>query len=115
MNIPQSFKDIQKKVFQDKTIQHYTKVFTTDSEGHRIDGTPTLVATYTVNAQVLSDKVEAEAWGLEVTRDIRITSSDGALTIARNDLVKWNDVFYEVIGDDSRDAYQALYCQKYGG
>ena len=87
MNIPQSFKDAQKAAFQDKSIQHYTKVFTTDSEGHKIAGTPTLVATYTVNAQVLSDKVEAEAWGLEVTRDIRITCSDGALTIARNDLV----------------------------
>jgi len=114
MNIPQSFKDAQKAAFQDKTIQHYTKTSTKDAEGHVIAGTPTLVGPYTVNASVISDKLVAEAWGLKVSRDILITCSE-VLAIARNDLIKWKDQFYEVVGDDSRDAYTALFCRLYEG
>jgi hypothetical protein len=110
MKIAQSFLDAQKRVFQDKTIGHYSRTNTKDAEGNVIAGTPTLVSTLEVNVIPISDKVIAEDWGLRLSKDIQITISSTTV-ITRTDLIKYKNSFYEVVGKDERDAYTALYCR----
>lgn len=110
MKIDQAFLDAQKRVFQDKSIGHYTKTNTKDAEGNIIPGTPTLVQSYLVNVLPITDRVLAEDWGLRLSKDIQITFS-GTLNVNRMDLIKYKNSFYKVVGKDERDAYTALFCR----
>lgn len=111
MKIPESFKTAQKHAFQDKTVEHYRlSEMTQDSEGNDIKGVETLVGTYQVNLNYVTDRVVAEEWGLRIDKDINVSYSD-LLDIRHNDLIKHNNVLFEVIGKVVKDSHTALYCR----
>lgn len=111
MKIPESFKTAQKRTFQDKTVEHYRlSEMTQDSEGNDIDGAMNLIGTYLVNLRLLTDRVVAEEWGLEVEKDVSITYNDD-LPILHNDLIKYNNEYFKVIGKPMTDSHTKLYCK----
>lgn len=111
MKIPESFKKAQKRAFQDKRIEHYRRAEATqDGEGNDIEGALTLINTYDVNLVFISDRVIAEEWGLRLDKDVSVTYSDN-YPIEHKDLIKYNNVLYEVIGKPVKDSHTALYCK----
>ncbi len=112
MEIPQSFRNAQKAVFQDKTIVHHAAVSTTGSLGGvTVAPAVTSSGSYSVNLQVIKDAIEAQEWGLTVNKDVRITSSD-ALPIPNGDFIKHGSETYRVVQRIDADSYWLLYGQR---
>ena len=110
--IPQSFKDAQKKAFQDKTIEHHARVETAGTLGGKTSAPAVLSSgSYLVNLQVVSDALEAQQWGLTVNKDCKITCSD-ALPIPVADYVVCGSDTYRVVDSIASDGHVTLYGKK---
>ena len=110
MRISDSFKNTQKKVFQDKTVSHRALVKTTGSLGSVTTGPGSVSATYSVNFQLLQDAVLAQEWGLVLARDAMITSSD-FLPINHGDFIQYGGSVYKVVGKPVHDSHTKLMLQ----
>lgn len=112
MIIPQSFKDAQKAAFQNKTIAHHVAVPSTGTLGSKsVAPAVTSSGSYQVNLQVIKDALEAQAWGLVVNKDVRVTSSDD-LPIPNGDFIKYASETYRVVQRINADSYWLIYGQK---
>jgi len=112
MIIPQSFRDAQKKAFQDKTIEHHARVETVGSLGGKTSA-PAVSSSgsYLVNLQVIKDALVAQQWGLTVNKDCIITCSD-ALPIPVADYVVHGSDTYRVVDSTASDSHITLYGKK---
>ena len=110
MKIPDSFKAIQRQVFQDKTIAHRPKIETTGSLGSVTVKPGAITQTYPVNFQLLSDALVAQERGLVVAQDAKVTSSD-PLPIEVGDYVQYGGKVYKVIGHPVYDSHDELMLQ----
>ena len=99
MKIPDKFKDIQARVFQDKTVEHFLPISSSGSLG-----TPTSQPAdapsgrYQVNFMLVTDDLKAQEWGLSINRDAVMTASFPPP-------VRYNGQFYRVTGVQPFDAY----------
>lgn len=105
MNIPDSFKQKQAEVFQDKKVEHFLPVETKGSLGTKT-ATPATTASgeYIVNFQIVTDALKAQEWGLVVNKDAIMTKSV-AISVADGDFIKYNGSTYRVCGVLTFDAY----------
>lgn len=110
MNIPSSFKEAQKRVFQDKTITVYTETESQDAEGGIVKA-HSVSTTHQVNVHLVSDQVKAEMYGLTINSDIQVVSSD-TLPIERNTLIGYSGSLYRVTGIELKDSHTVLYCKR---
>lgn len=112
MFVPQSFKDVQAAVFQDKTIAHHARVETSGTLGGKYSA-PAAVSSgsYLVNLQVVKDALEAKQWGLTVNKDCKITCS-GSLPIPIGDYIKHGSDTYIVVESIGSDSHITLYGKK---
>ncbi len=110
MKIPDSFKAVQRQVFQDKVIQHRPAVTQTGSLGSITVVPGSISSSYDGNFQLLSDALVAQEWGLVVARDAKVTSSD-PLPIAVGDYVQHKGKVYKVIGHPVFDSHDELMLQ----
>lgn len=108
MRIPGSFKAAQRAAMQDKVIAHHPAAPSTGALGGAYT-TPAPLPTgeYWVNAQIISDAMTAQEYGLHPGRDIRVTSSD-PLPIPVGDFVLWEGRYYRVVGAYAHDSHTAL-------
>lgn len=111
MNIPTSFKKVQASVFQDKTVEHYLPVSVKGSlSSITTKPSDTVLGKYRVNFQIVTNALKAEEWGLKINRDATMTSS-AQLPVKETDYIRYNGVFYRVVGVQPFDAY-TLYLLK---
>ena len=108
MIIPQSFKDLQAKTFQDKSIEHHPAVLTTGSLGGKTSAPSATSTSYMVNLQTVKDALEAQEWGLIVNKDVKVTSST-ALPIPVGDYIKYGTDTYRIVGNVVSDSHTTLY------
>jgi hypothetical protein len=108
MRIPDSFKAAQKAAMQDKTITWHPAADSTDALGgkYKVPADES-VGSYQVNVRVISDALAAQQYGLQLGRDIQITSSD-ALPIPVGDFVAWEGRKYRIVGILPRDSHVML-------
>lgn len=112
MIIPQSFKDAQAAVFQDKTIAWHPTVVVTDSLGGKYPTvSPNSSGSYLVNIQVIQDALEAQQWGLTVNKDCKITRS-GSISIPIGDHIKYGSDTYRIVHVLASDSHVTLYGKK---
>lgn len=82
--------------FYDKTIDVLTNSTITDIEGGvSYKGTTTVVSSFNGNVSFANCKKIQEEYGLDYEIDISITASTDT-SIAINDIIKYNDVVYNV-------------------
>lgn len=110
MKISDTFKRVQRRVFQDKTIEHRPLEKRTGSLGSVTSAPGDIAGSYAVNFQLLSDVLVAQEWGLVVAQDARATSSL-PLPIALGDYVQINGKVYKVIGHPVFDSHSELLLQ----
>lgn len=105
MKIPDKFKDMQARVFQDKTVEHFLPVSVSGSLG-----TPTSRPAdapsggYQVNVMLVTDDLKAQEWGLTVNRDAVMTASFPP-PVEDGHFIRYNGQFYRVAGVQPFDAY----------
>ena len=76
MKIPDKFKDMQARVFQDKVVEHFLPVSTSGSLGtpaSRPADAPS--GRYQVNFTLVTDDLIAQEWGLTINRDAVMAAS----------------------------------------
>lgn len=105
MKIPDKFKGMQARVFQDKTIEHFLPV----SHSGPL-GTPasrpadTQSGSYQVNFMLVTDDLKAQEWGLTINRDAVMTSSFPP-PVKEGHFIRYAGQFYRVTGVQTFDAY----------
>ena len=108
VNIPASFKRVQKKVFQDKRFYHYKPK---EEKGQL--GSVTMVADKSTrksckaNVQYLNDTTIAKEYGLTVGSDIIITAID-LYSIEKGDFVEYDNKMFEVVETPKYDSHNAF-------
>jgi len=110
MIIPNSFKEAQKRVFQDKTITVFTETTTQDAEGGLVK-THTEQSTFKANVHLVSDLVKAEMYGLSVNSDIQVVSSD-SIALERDALIGYAGNFFRVTGIEHKDSHTVFFCKR---
>jgi hypothetical protein len=110
MIIPNSFKEAQKRVFQDKTITVFAETTTQDAEGGLVKS-HTEQSTFQANVHLVSDMVKAEMYGLTENRDIQVVSSD-SITLERDALIGYSNDLYRVTGIEHKDSHTVLFCKR---
>jgi hypothetical protein len=110
MNIPNSFKEAQKRVFQDKTITVFAETTTQDAEGGLVKS-HTDQSTFQANVHLVSDMVKAEMYGLSVNSDIQVVSSE-TVDVDRNALIGYAGDLYRVTGIEHKDSHTVLFCKR---
>ena len=105
MRIPDSFKAVQRAVFQDKTGYHRVREETKGSLGSVIASVGGIVGTHKVNLQVVQDAVVAAEWGLRIGKDAFMTCSDD-LEIPIGDYVQHEGTVYQVQEALDRDSHR---------
>lgn len=112
MIIPQSFRDAQRKAFQDKTIEHHIKVESAGALGGKTSAPAvTSSGSYQVNLQIVKDALVAQQWGLTVNKDCIITCSS-SLPIPVADYVVHGSDTYRVVDSTASDSHITLYGKK---
>jgi len=110
MQIPQSFRDAQAAAFQDKEITLLETVTARGALGG-VTNTPGVdVSAHACNVQVVSDKLTAEQFGLELGRDIIVTAAQ--LPIEKDAFIRWNGEIYRVEEAPHYDAYVKLLAKR---
>lgn len=112
MRIPNSFKQAQKRVFQDKRIYHMRAKDVVGSLGSIVtEPDPETRRAYTANVQYVSDRMTAEEYGLRIGIDLRITAS-APLCIQKGDYVEFGHNLYRVTETPKYDSYCAYYAAR---
>ena len=110
MQIPKNFKQVQKRVFQDKIFYHMKAEVATGGLGS-VTMKPDHKSrkAYTGNVQFVSDKMIAEEYGLRIGVDINITSSD-PLNMEKSDYIEYESELYKLTETPKYDSYCAYYA-----
>ena len=112
MRIPDSFKQAQKRVFQDKRICHMRAKDVVGSLGSVVtEPDPETRRAYTANVQYVSDRIIAEEYGLRIGTDLCITVSE-PLCIQKGDYVEFRQHLYCVTETPKYDSYCAYYAAR---
>lgn len=112
MYIPKTMTKAIANTFYDKTISILKKVTSIDSEGGVISKGYEEVDTFKGNVSFSNCKKIQEEYGLDYNIDISITTfTDVSVNI--NDLVKYNDVIYNVSDKLSSDSHVLIVATKW--
>lgn len=105
MKIPDKFKDMQVRVFQDKVVEHFLPVSTSGSLGTPASWPADAPSgRYQVNFTLVTDDLKAQEWGLSINRDAVMMASFPP-PVEEGHFIRRNGQFYRVAGVQSFDAY----------
>ena len=105
MRIPESFKQAQKRVFQDKIMYRYKAKNDVGGLGSVVtEPDYDTVVEYAVNVQFVSDAAVAEEYGLRIGTDISITTSSN-ISVEKGDYIKYLDDLYRVTESPRYDSH----------
>ena len=112
VNIPASFKRVQKKVFQDKRFYHYKP----KEEKGQLGSVTTVPDNSTrksckANVQYLTNTTIAKEYGLTVGIDIHVTA-EVLHGIEKGDFVEYDNTMFEVIETPKYDSYSAFFAKR---
>ncbi len=112
MKIPKSFKNAQKRVFQDKTAILYKKAESKGSLGSVITDPESEGVGFEGNIQIVNDETVITEYGLVAGKDICITISNSSLDAEKGDFVEYNGQFYEIVSAPRADSHITLLCKR---
>ena len=95
MYIPKSMKTKIANAFYDKTVEIMSKENIIDAEGGVISRGLTVIDSFNGNVSFSNCKKIQEEYGLDYEIDISITA-DPETNISINDMIKYNDIVYNV-------------------
>lgn len=112
MNIPASFKRVQKKVFQDKRFYHYKP----KEEKGQLGSVTTVPDNSSrksckANVQYLTNTTIAKEYGLTVGIDIHVTAV-ALHSIEKGDFIEYDNIMFEVIETPRYDSYSAFFAKR---
>lgn len=111
MNIPQSFRDAQAAVFQDKTVALLATVTTTGALGSVTKSPGASVSTHACNVQYAADKLLVEQYGLVIGQDIIVTA--GSLPIIKDAFISYDGIVFRVIETPHCDSHVKLIAKRW--
>lgn len=113
MKIPDSFKTVQKAVFQDKTVTVYSPVEIKGSLNTVTVEPNSEAKSQTLgNFRIIKDELQAKEYGLTVGRDATLTFSEHQ-NIAVGDFICYQSLFYRVAACIVRDSHDKYFLKRW--